>query len=169
MPALIDLAKWFRDTIGTVSHFADDEIWRFVTGFSFIKQLKRDAELQAMIVARASRPEPPKTDAPPPTAVEGPVPHPLREEWNKLKHFQTRGCRTATRTSSGRLDFWREKIKLAKEGHARTTSRSLMKIVDTEAQIAKRSKETQKKVAKDWKTRLQTARGVRTAVHARCR
>jgi DNA-binding transcriptional ArsR family regulator len=146
MPALIDLAKWFRDTIGTVSHFAD-EIWRLVTGFSFIKQLKRDAELQAMI-DRASKPtEPPKTDAPLPTATSKvPFLTLLREEWNKRKEDAIKGDEDLLQVE---LDFWREKIKLAKEGSEDYIAIH-SKIVDTEEQIAKRSKETQKKVAKEW-------------------
>lgn len=154
MPILIQLAKWFESTIGAVGYFAD-EVWRLATGFSFIKQMARDRELQAMLDLARRPTEGPKSQAPAPKDTGGgpSALDLLREEWNKRKEIAIANDEDILALE---VDFWKSKLALEKEGTKEYIDIH-SHLVDLEAQFAKRRTAADKKAVEEWKKTLEEA------------
>jgi hypothetical protein len=112
MPVLTTLAKWFESSVGGVTHYAD-EIFRLVVGFSFIKQMKRDAELQAMLDRAREPTPPPKTAAPDMSSKDTTQMQKWLEELNVRKEAAIKNDEDLKKVE---LEFWKAKLAIAKEG-----------------------------------------------------
>jgi hypothetical protein len=155
MPTLIALAQFFVDHIEDVERFAD-AIWKIVTGFSFIAQIKKDREFQNLLeqAGRSTSPErkappilPPGKDPNAPSALEL-----LREEWNKRKQIAIDNQEDILQLE---INFWKQKLALEQEG-TKDYITIHSHLVDLEEQQQKKESAALKKATDDWKHSLES-------------
>jgi hypothetical protein len=144
MPKLTALGRFFETSKKHVTEWAD-EIWRGVTGFSFIKAMEVDDHWAAML-AKASLPTAPaKTAAPDMSATSVPELQRWIEDLNVRKESAIKNGEDLKQVE---LEFWKAKLAIAKEGTAEYMEIH-SKIVAIEEEQSRTATDLAKKAAKE--------------------